>query len=215
MDYQSNSRKSKDETKDGKTIEEKPEIIEKVISGDAAVKKRTLGDKLKDTFFGGDAQSVGRYIAAEVLLPAFRNLMVDATTKGVERMVYGEDRGPRRHPQNYGPRTTYNTPVSRAYDRDPRYSGRNLPDQPTYLTPRPRSGNEIILSTRDESELVLEAMQDILDKYDVVSMSDLRMLVGIPTTHTDNKWGWYSLRGTSIRQNRGGYLLDLPPAEPL
>lgn len=210
MDYQSNSRKSKEEQQK----KEKPKEIEKVIEGEAIVRKRPLGTRLKETFLGGDAQSVARYIAAEVLLPAFRNLLVDATTKGVERMVYGESSTPRR-PQNYGPRITYNNPVNRGYMGDPRYRSANLPDQPTYSPPPRSDGAEILLPDRAAAELVLERLQDIIDQYDVASLADLKQLVGLPTVHTDNKWGWVMLRGADIRQIREGYLLDLPPAEQI
>jgi hypothetical protein len=205
-DYRGNSNKSK-EPKD----ERAP--IEKVVTGEVKTRKKPLGERMKDVFLGGDAQTVARYVGAEVLLPALRNLLVDATTKGIERMVYGESASPRRVP-DYRPRTTYNSPINRGYTPDPRYGGRaNLPDQPTYSTNR--SSNELILNSRSESELVLESLQDIIDKYDVASVADLYQLVGLPTAYTDNKWGWATLRGSEIRQVREGYLLDLPHPEPL
>ena len=47
----------------------------------------------------------------------------------------------------------------------------------------------MILNSRSESELVLESLQDIIDKYDVASVADLYQLVGLPTAYTDNKLG--------------------------
>lgn len=206
MDYQANSRKSKEAS-------QKPKEIEKVITGEVVVHKKPLGRRLKETFLGGDAHSVARYILGDVLLPAFRNLLVDATTKGIERMVYGEQSMPRR-PQSYNPRITYNTPVRRSYHDEPRYRP-NLPDQPSYSRFSQHDVSELVLQTREEAELVMERLQDIIDSYDVASLSDLRQLVGQPTTHVDNKWGWVTLRGASIRHIREGFLLDLPPVEPI
>lgn len=73
----------------------------------------------------------------------------------------------------------------------------------------------IILSTRDEAERVLEQLMLIIDKYEVTSIADLRELVGLPTTHVDQKWGWDRLNDVVIRQVREGYLLDLPPADQI
>lgn len=209
MDYQGNSKKQRESAEKKKTEEK---IVEKVISGNVTEKKKPLAERFKDTFLGGDAQSVARYIGAEVLLPALRNLIVDATTKGIERMIYGER--PMNRQPDYRPRITYNTPVNRrySYSPDPRTRA-NLPDQPSY--PTPRNQNSLILSSRDDADQVLEQMQNIIDKYDVASVADLRQLVGLDVQFTDNKWGWLSLRGATVSQIREGFLLELPPEEPL
>lgn len=203
MDYQGNSRKGKAE----KAAPEKKNI-EKVVTGEVITRKVPLGRRIKETFFGGDFKNAAQYIAADVLLPALKNAIVDATSKGIERAVYG-DVGPRRVSEGRG-RVTYNTPVSRSY-REPRA---NVPDQPSRRVERSsREGTEIILSTRSEAEAVLERMQDIIESYDVVSMADLRELVGLQSTPVDNKWGWSSLFEIEIIQIREGYLLDLPDPE--
>jgi hypothetical protein len=206
MDYQSNSNKSKQQP-----IEEKK--IDKVVTGVVVKKQRTFGEKFKGVFFGGDTRSSLRYLAAEVLLPAFRNLMVDATTKGVERLVYGESMRSRRagssYPSQYGSRIQYNSPVR----RDRAY----LPDQgpPRDVRIPRRTQDEFILSNREDAELVLERLVDCIDKYQVASVADLLDLMGQPTSHVDNKWGWTYLNNAEIRQVRDGYLLDLPPVEEI
>jgi hypothetical protein len=62
---------------------------------------------------------------------------------------------------------------------------------------------------------VLERMQDIIDKYEVVSVSDLYELLGLPSSYQDNKWGWNYLGDVQVRQIREGYLIDFPSAEPI
>lgn len=210
MDYQSNSKKSREIKKK----DDKPETFDKVITGEVVVRKKSLGERLKSTFLGGDAQSVARYIAGEVLLPALRNLLVDATTKGVERMVYGET-NPRRR-QNYGPRVSYNSPVNRGYRSELRYPypQANLPDQPSHPI-QSGSGMDIVLQSREEAELVLERMNDIIETYDIVSVADFKQIVGLPTNYIDNRWVWYNTRGSDVRQVRDGFLLNLPPSEPI
>lgn len=207
MDYASNSRKNKEE-------KEKPEKkVDRVVTGEVIVQKKSIGRKFKDLFIEADFRSVIGYVIHDVLIPAARNTIVDASTKGIERMMYGESAIRRR---NFGPGprlTTYHTPVNRGLNSA--IPARSAP--PISVAPRTmRSTREdFILSSREEGELVLERMNDIIDNFDVVSVADLNELVGYPPSHIDNKWGWSDLSGVQIRQVREGYLIDLPPVEPI
>ncbi len=58
-------------------------------------------------------------------------------------------------------------------------------------------------------------MNDIIETYEVASVADLQDLVGLPSSHVDNKWGWINLHDVQIRQIREGYVIDLPQAEPM
>lgn len=208
MDYQGNTDKSK------LGAQPKPEKnVEKVITGEVITREPSFGKKFKGVFFGGEFKNSMKYIAADVLLPAFRNLIVDATTKGMERIVFGESSYHRRRPE-FRSRVQYNSPVMRQL-RDPRERA-YLPDQPPYpyRTAR-REAHEVILSSREEAEKVLEALIDIVEKYEVASLADLLELCGQPSAHTDNKWGWAYLHNAEIRQIRDGYLLELPTMEPI
>lgn len=201
MDYAANSHK-------GKKAAEKKERpkIDPVVKGEVVNRKPTPGRRFKEIFFGGEAKGVIAYVAGEVLLPAFRNLLVDASTEGIRRMVYGESTQHHRS-QMYSGRTTYNSPVRRS---ESRYS--RTPPPPTY-SPSRRSENDIILATREDAEEVLERLGDIVEAYEFASVGDLYELCGLPVAHVDQKYGWISLQGAGIRQIREGYLLDLPPAQ--
>lgn len=208
MDYQGNSHKKSEK-------KEKPEKkIEKVVTGEVVSQKPPLRRRFKDIFFGGDFTGVARYVAADVLLPAVRNLIVDASTESIRRMVYGGSTQSHRRMPDMRPRVQYNNPINRSAV-DPRARGVNLPDQPPYHTHRREEPNEIIIVSREEADLVVERLIDIVDKYDVASLADLYDLVGLPSTHTDNKWGWTYLNNITVRQVRNGYLIDLPPLEAI
>lgn len=205
MDYQGNSRKDKEVTAKPK------KHIEKVITTEVVIQKRSLGRKFKDIIVEADFKSVTRYVIYDVLIPAARNTIVDASTKGIERMMYG-DSAVRRGSRGAGPRITYNNPINRSGPRD-------MPSvRPSGLTPSesrsPRHNrDDFILSTRAEAELVLERLNDIIDTFEVVSVGDLNELVGFPSSYTDNKWGWAYLGDVQIQQIREGYLINLPSAE--
>ncbi len=150
-----------------------------------------------------------------VLVPAAKNMLLDAVNKGSEILIYGETAS-RRRGMGQGPRITYNSPVNR----------RGFSDSPLQYAPPQRPGagtahvgrlasTDLILTTREEADSVLENMTNIVDQYQVASVADLNEIVGLPTNPIDNKWGWSNLSGATVRQIREGYLLDLPPAEPI
>jgi len=212
MDYQSNSNKAKESaSKPGKEIAKDP--VEKVIVGEVIQKPQGIGHKFRHIFFGGDFKTAARYVAGDVLLPALRNLLVDITTGGIERVVYGDNPSRRRRMTNYGAisNISYNNPLT----RDPRHTSRvQLPDQPPGpFRPDRRTMDNIILGTRGEAEIVVERLGDILDKYEFVSYGDLMDLLGLPSTPIDQKWGWTYLTNVVVRQVRNGYLIEFPQPE--
>lgn len=205
MDYQGNAKKNKPESMPDKTVE-------KVVIGAVVVQKKSIGQKFKDLFIEADFKSVVRYVASDVLLPAARNMIVDSASKGVERLMYGEN-AVRRRNFGPGPRITYNNPINRGY-RDTSYPRTAPPINVTSRTSR-QSQDDVILESREEAELVLERMNDIIDSYEVTSVQDFKDLIGVQTNYMDAKWGWVYLGDVKIRQVREGYLIDLPPAEPI
>lgn len=203
-DYTSNSKKSKEQP----TPKATEKVVEKVVVGEVTVQKKTLGRKIKDVVAQADFKGSTNYVIAEVLIPAARNMFLDSITKGAERLVGGNVQPRPRY--GTGTRVTmYNSPIHRG----PREIG---PTRRPPIEPRTRRTQaDYILASRDEADLVLERLNDIIDNYDVASVADLNDLLGMPTTYTDNKYGWVYLGDTQIRQIREGYLLDLPPAEPI
>ena len=211
MDYQGNADKNKEKDK-------KPEKnIEKVVTGEVIQKPVTIGRKFKNIFLGGDLKASARYVTADVLLPALRDLLVDVITNGARRMVYGESMYRRRITENR-PRVSYSSysnPISPTYRMtEPRDRAR-LPDQPHPARQVRREYDTIILAQRADAETVVERLIDIIDKYEVASLADLYDLLGQPSAHVDNKWGWTYLSNVEVRQVRDGYMIDLPPLEAI
>lgn len=211
MDFPGNSHNI------GKNEKPAKEEVKKVVSGDVIQKKKSLGRRFKEVFFGGEIRGATRYISQEVLLPAVKNMVVDATSRGVERVIYGESQPPKRRTIDYTSptnrsRISYNSPIF----RDPRNRPGILPDQPPLGIGRVRQDvGDVILASREEAALVIESLGDIIDKYEVATVADLYNLVGLPSTFVDNKWGWTTLGYAQIRQSREGFLLDLPPVEQI
>lgn len=213
-DYQSNSHKDK-EKKDEDSKSEKPLVV-KVVTNDVIKKPNTIGRKFKDIFFGGDAKSALRYVTADVLLPALRDLVVDVVTRGTERVVFGDSPRRGRGP-TYESRVQYNRAYSNPLDR--RYapaSSARLPDQnPGWQRTSKQRIGDVVIGTREEAETVVTTMIEILEQYDMASVADYYDLLGLESTPIDNKWGWTFLNNVQVRQVRQGYVIDLPPAEEL
>jgi hypothetical protein len=201
-DYPSNKR-------DEPRQEEKD--IKRVTSAEPVRRKKSLGKQFKETFIGGDAKTAVRYAMFDILLPAARDMVIDVTTQGLEKLIFGDSRRRRGStPPQAGP-TGY---VS--YDRYQMGSRQSAPQRA--LSRRARAQHdfdEIVLTSRVEAEEVIDQMNEIISRYGVVSVADLYASIGLPSTHVDNKWGWTNLPGAGVARVRGGYLLDLPEPQPL
>jgi hypothetical protein len=208
--YPNNSSKAK------APVEEKTEAkkIDPVVTGGVTRRKAPLGKRLAETFIGGDAKTVGGYVFFEVLIPAARDMITDAITQGVERMVYGEVRSVGRRtgtrPSGQGGYVSYNR-IAQSNNR-PRTGGLNefQRREPDRRARASHDFDDIIIPTRAEAQAVIERLYDILEQYEQVSVSELYELVGITPNYTDGKWGWVQLTGSDVTKVRDGYLLELP-----
>ncbi len=206
-DYQSNSKKRKD----GEALP--PKVIEQVVVSKVIVQKKGPVRKFKDLFIEADVRSVSKFVASDILVPAAKNMFLDAWKGAGERLFLGEAAVRRRNYGLGGSRIQYNTPVNRAYS-----DGSSTRYAPA-VSPAPRSARHmqepLILTTRAEAEIVLERMSDIIEEYEVVSIADLNELIGHPSSHVDYKWGWTRLNEVQIRQVSNGFLIDFPATEPI
>lgn len=188
-----NSHKAKDGSKKN---------VQKVITGEVTQRKKPLGRRIAETFAGDDAHSVGHYVLFEVALPAIKQLLADAASQGVERLLFGERGGGRSTGRSY-------TPYNRVNPGAPARPA-NAPASPKSIS---RSGYEDILyETRAQAEVVLDQLTALIEQYDVATVSDLYSLVGVTGSFTDDKWGWTTLAGARTRRVQEGFLLDLPRA---
>lgn len=185
--------------------------VERITSSDPIRRKKSLGKSFKNTFFGGDAKTALQYVVFAVLIPSAKEMLAEAGSQGIERLIFGESRARTPASRPSGPLgvVSYN-----------RYSMGKKPSEPVNRAISRRARvthdfDEIVLTSRQEAEEVIDRLYDIVGQYGSVSVSDLYDMVGIESTHTDMKWGWEELRGAGVGRVRNGYLLDLPDPEPL
>ena len=199
--YPSNSHASK-EKKENLPAEKK---VEKIVTGNATIKKKGFAKRFTDIFVAEDARSVGEFILQDVIVPAAKSLFVEIVCGGANMVAYGErgSSGRRSTSERYGYRSGY-TNYNRLSDRrDPR---------PATRSDSIRSYDDIFLETRGEAEAVLTRMDELIEEYGTVSVGDLYDLVGVTGNFTDCKYGWTDLRSASVVRTRDGYMLKLPRA---
>lgn len=217
-EYPNNSHSARESKSDGDPSTDSDEKkVEKIISGEASRRKKPLGKRFIETFFGGESKGVMGYIVFEVIIPAAKDMAADAMQQGLERVLYGEVR-------STGRRTGARPGGSNGYVSYNRYSSSGLAqanrrdESRAEISRRSRGSHdfeEIIIPTRAEAEAVIDQMFAIVSQYGEASVGDLYELVGIKSEYTDRKWGWKDFRGAGATRISSGYLLDLPRTVPL
>lgn len=193
--YKSNSNSSRERESEKQTPKKKN--IEKVTKGAARTKKKS---KFLDSFIAEDVKDVKDYLIGDVLVPTIKSTIAEMVSNGVDMYLFGEVRHGRKKSQR-GNRTPYRDYYDRRDDRR-RESRRGA----AY------DFESVIVESRGEAELVLDRMDEIIDNYDSVSITDLYDLVGYDGgKYTDSKYGWTSLRGVDIARLRdGSYEIVMP-----
>lgn len=188
-------------------------VVKKVVTGSVVEKKPPFWSRIREVFGGGDLKTAGSYIAAEVLLPAARQMIYDAISRGTERMVFG-DRGHSRPVEPGRPRVQYNNPNSRY--SPVQYGSITNPGPSYHQRNTSNNVNSIVLDTRGEASAIVEQLGDIMERYEVASVADFRTMIGEPSDPTDQGWGWATIIDFEIRQDRdGGWALHIPRPIPI
>lgn len=186
---------------------EEPKRVIEPIAVNAKQRKMPMRKRFMHFVFQDETPAeMASGLAVDVLAPALRDMIWNTLSEGLQKVVYGEVRSTRGSRVGGSMMTNYQnrfTPVSqRAVDphRGESRRARSAQDH-----------KEIILESRAEAMLVLERMNDLIQHYEVASVSDLYNLVGIEPNFTDRKWGWDDVSAATVSRLRdGGHVLNLP-----
>jgi len=185
--------------------------ITRVTSGDTVRRRKSLRKQFSETFVAGDLRTAARYVMFDVLLPAAKDMIVEAGSTGIEKLIFGDSRrrtvsSPQSGPTGY---VSYNRMAMGVASR------LSAPERAMSRRARSRHDfDEIILDSRTEAEEVIDRLYDLVNQYEHATVADLYELVGLASTHADQKWGWTDLHGAGVSRIRDGYLLDLPEPAP-
>lgn len=170
---------------------QKKKEIKQVTTGKVQVKKKSTTSKFLEEMLPGNRNSIKEYVVKDVLLPTFKKIISDS----VDILLYDNVKHSKSS-RGDGGYVSY---------RD--YGSRNSSSRRR----TPRDVDDVIFESRAEAEDVLNAMDDILDEYEFVSVSDYYELAGVGTgSHTNNRYGWSNLRSAEVVRIREGYTIKMP-----
>jgi hypothetical protein len=198
-----NSHRSKEQS----VLPEKK--AKKVVSGNVQTKKKNEIRKFTDIFVAGDLASVGDYLLYDIVVPNVKRLIEDISVSGIRMFLHGKD-GAKSSGSSYGmPKISYRS-YSDSDRRDPRSGGRD-----DYRARSRFDYDDLVFDSRGDAEVVLTQMDEMLDRYKVVSVLDMYDAAGVTPPYTADKYGWTDLHDAKIVPVRNGYVIKLPKAFPL
>ncbi len=227
-DYTGNSKKGKGEVPSGPP---KPPVqVTKIVQGEAYIKKKTLGQKFKETFLNVDMKDISKHVLLELVAPMARNLVFDTGNEIWHRVMF-KGQPSNRMKQGW-------TPYSQMYQnpgqmirpgmflqqgtgpmpqgwRDPS----TRPPRGTLVAggPLPQNPNrmQLVFSLRVDADNCLKMMNEVIDQAEYVAVADVRMMMGHTPEHTDFGFGWKSTADAQIIPDSQGVIIDLPQPEPV
>jgi hypothetical protein len=193
-----------------------PVKVEPIVTGKVIRRKKSFGRRIKELVFSSETESLPEYLIGEVLVPAFKSLLIDFVTTGVQRAV-GEVHGARR-PRQYGGH--YSAPRTQAYTSYDRYAGSRpaASREDPQRRPSRRSSIDVgdfVVPDRIQADNIMDQLAADVEHYGGVSVAQLLGYLNEPSVYTDAKWGWTNLDHMRARKVPEGYLLMMPPAEEL
>ena len=200
--YKPNSHKSKEQPiPDKKTG--------KVVSGKVKTRKKNEIRKFTDIFVASDLSSVGDYLFYDIVVPNVKRLLEDISISGIRMFLHGKD-GARTSDRGFSqPKISYRS----YYEGDKRES--RPPSRDDYRSRGRFDYDDLVYDTRGDAEVVLTQMDEMLDRYKVVTVLDMYDAAGVTPPYTADKYGWKDLHDAKIVPVRDGYVIKLPKAFPL
>lgn len=203
-DYASNSNKSKREAIEA--AEKEQQEVEKRRTNDIVV-RQSAGKKLWNTFIAEDLADIGRSIWKDYIVVGIK----DAILAAVDMALGGDGYRPRSSSSSTNSYDRYYKDKRKGYSRDDDSPRRRL------------SYDDFTYRTRGLAEDIRRDLIIIMDKYDVVTISDFFDVLKDHDMEvdphdrkfTDDSYGWYDLGPLEVVPVRGRYILKLPKAVPL
>ena len=177
-----------------------------VVKGGVQQKERTAWNNIEDFFGLGECRSFRDYVGA---LSDMTNRVYGAidTLLGNRKYQNAQAPGARVQYTNY-----YNAPVQAAPQpavQQQQPAQRMMLDQygPYYIS----------YDRRDDAEVVLAKMLELLQVYHNASIDDMYDLAGLtsPLGYTGANYGWRDLTGARVRPYGSKHVIELPPAIPI
>ena len=203
--YGSNSIKNRESknTTDSKEVVKKE--VAKVAKGSVKTKKKSELNKIANSIISEECRSIKEYAIYEVIVPVVKETISQLVKGSIDMLFFGEVRST----SSRGGRSSGNS--SRVSYRDYYDDNRRDRDRDSRRRDPIYSCDDIIFDSKADAEEVLNRMDEIVDSYGAVSVSDLFELAGVTGNgYTDQNYGWTSTRSASVeRVSHGEYIIRL------
>ena len=172
------------------------------------LKKDSTAKKVAKSMIKVDGHQIKDFVFGEVLIPTIKDAVYKIVTNGLSMVLFDRVDGSRGSRSSLsGTRISYsgyyrgdNPPRESRTDR---YSRRDsfVPD------------GQIVYTTRQEAEDIIDGMADIIDQYGQVSIADMYDLSDVSAPpHTYNRYGWRTVRDFYTRHTSDGWVIVTPRA---
>jgi hypothetical protein len=199
MEYKGNSYKSKQQS--GTSGER--EKVKPVVTAGAVTTKKKEGVILKE-----DVSDVKNYIVKDVIIPTAKKLLYDVVTNALGISLYGTADFKRGNGSG--------TPAGRVSYQKYYSDDRNGSAVSSRTSSYGFDYDKLVFDNPGDAEIVLQAMDDMLDQGYIVSIADLYDLAGVScTNYAANKYGWTDLKSAKAIRVREGWVLRLPKPMPI
>lgn len=203
-EFKGNSNVSKQQSQERSKVE--------AVTSDVKVRKE---NSLARKFFAQDAKTAAKGVSDDIIIPGLKNLLVNVLKKTVDYIFTGRTTSGNGY-------TNYNS----IYPSSPRNVSYGAPSGSGFGLTAPiqtqqRSSvyavNDILFNERGDAEEVLLRMNEIIDKYGMVSVLDFYDLINKSSMSaaTDNKYGWKDLSCAKVDRTIEGYRILFPKILPL
>lgn len=201
--YTPNSHKYKEEQKVAAAEEKR---VTKVVKSPAKTKTNEVR-KLADIFISEDISNVKNYIFMDVIVPAVKKAIYDVVTNGIDMFLYGGSS--KGKTGSNGSKVSYRNYYERK-DTNSGYRGsENVKNTESF------NYEDIVFVNRGEAEAAKQQMQDVIERYGVVTVADLYDMADMTAPYTSQKYGWMNVSSAEAIRVRDGYMLKLPRAVPI
>lgn len=180
--------------------------VEKVTTGAAHMKKKSLGKRFVEALLPGNVTNVREYVINDCLIPTVKNAVVDMIQNGVEMFVFPEGRKrPKGIPGgkvNYGGMYRGNQVTKRTPSYGNEYRGFDY--------------DQIEFESRADAEAVLEAIYELIEQYGFATVGRFYDAAGVTTTNVmTEKYCWTAMTGANIVRSGSAWYIDMPKPSPL
>ena len=181
--------------------------IKSVVSGVVKTKKKGFLEKAISSFIADDVSNIKEYIVKDVLIPTIQKTIVDLVND-TTAMMFGVKS--RRCSSSSSDRFRGGATNYVSYSDGRSQNSRSSRNEGAYTI-----GDDLFFDSKIDAENVLQAMFDIVDTYDTVTVAELYECAGSNTrNYTDTRYGWSikELTGADVIRTRDGYTIKLPKA---